>query len=61
MRNSYIIIGLMAAALVLLIVIAAMLVRRARQSPQRTYKPVGAEKPDQLPLQYESYNAAYKD
>ncbi|TFY55243.1 hypothetical protein EVJ58_g8368 [Rhodofomes roseus] len=61
MRNSYIIIGLMAGALFLLIVIAAMLVRRARASPQRTYRPVGAEKSDQLPLQYEGFAATYKD
>ncbi|KZT69104.1 acid protease [Daedalea quercina L-15889] len=61
MRNSYIIIGLMATALFLLVVIAALLFRRARQSPQRAYKPVGADKFDNVPLQYESYNATYKD
>ena len=61
MRNSYIIIGLMSTAIILLLAIAILLLRRAREAPQRTYRPVGAEKFDHVPLQYESYNAAYKD
>ncbi|EPS98273.1 hypothetical protein FOMPIDRAFT_1126854 [Fomitopsis schrenkii] len=61
MRNSYIMIGLMSTAILLLLAIAILLVRRARESPKRAYRPVGAEKFDNVPLQYESYNATYKD
>lgn len=61
MRNSYIIIGLMGMAILLLLAIAFLLIRRARESAKKSYRPVGAEKFDNVPLQYESYNATYKD
>ena len=61
MRNSYIIIGLMATAIILLLAIAILLLRRARESPQRTYRPIGAEKFDHVPLQHEPYSGSYKD